>query len=538
MRLRYTLVSDWPPLAWLVRCRPGAPEIDVFHGPRVELAAEWFCEAVWDGAFADGDFDRTDLVFGSGARARESDGVCFVSSGSTVDRLQSIDAGDASWVSNSLPCLLGSVGATLDPTYPGYFTDLKSISKGLGRYTRQLATSAGPVQLTYYHNLRWDGTRLIETPKPPGLRGTGGAFGTFADYRGFLAGTIGRLAENMEAPSRVERYRLLGTISSGYDSAAAAALARPHGLTEAISFGSASSGEPDSGEIIADVLGVRLTILARHAWRAASFAEVPFVAADAKGEDVYFKGAEPLLARRVLLTGFHGDRVWDRAARTDADFVRGDQSGLSLSEYRLWAGFLHCPLPFAGGRQAASIRAVSRSRELARWHTGSYYSRPICRRILEEAGVPRDAFGRWKKSVSVLFSAQEGFLTPSSFADYRFWLERHADEWRRRGLVPPTLTEGADRWRDARHAVARVLEGLAHAAPRRLWMLRSAAQRVVTLGRRERLFRHLFPWAMERAKQRYATAPLDEPPPPPPRAPPSHERSAVEASLSAARALG
>jgi len=529
MRFRYTLVADWPPLAWLARCRPGERVIDVFHGPRVELAADWFCEAVWDGSFADGDFDRTDRVFGSGARARVRDEVCFVSSGSTVDRLQSIDALDATWVSNSLPCLLGSVGATIDPTYPGYFTDLKAISKGLSRYTRQLATSAGPVRLTYYHNLMWDGTHLVETPKPAGP----GAFATFTAYRSFLAGTIGRLAANMEAPSRVERYRLLGTISSGYDSAAAAALARPHGLTEAISFGSASSGEPDSGEIIADVLGVRLTILARHAWRAASFAEVPFVAADAKGEDVYFKGAETLLARRVLLTGFHGDRVWDRAARTDADFVRGDQSGLSLSEYRLWAGFLHCPLPFVGGRQAASIRAVSRSRELAPWHTGSYYSRPICRRILEEAGVPRDAFGRWKKSVSVLFSAQEGFLTPASFADYRFWLERHADEWRRRGLVPPSLAAGADLWRDSRYAIARVLEGLAHAAPRRLWMLRSAARRVVTLGRRERLFRHLFPWAMERAKQRYASAPLDDPSPPAP-----HERSAVEASHTAARVLG
>jgi hypothetical protein len=534
MRLRYTPVSDWPPLAWLARCRPRAPAIDVFHGPRVERAADWFCEAVWDGAFAAGDLDRTDLVYGSGARARAGDGVCFVSSGSTVDRLQSIDAGDASWVSNSLPCLLGAVGATLDPTYPGYLPDLKSISKGLARYTRALATSAGPVRLTYYHNLRWDGTRLVETPKPPGPGPE--AFRTFGAYRGFLAGTIGRLAENMEAPSRVERYRLLGTISSGYDSAAAAALARPYGLTEAISFGSASSGEPDSGEIIADVLGVRLTILARHAWRASSFAEVPFVAADAKGEDVYFKGAESALDGRVLLTGFHGDRVWDRAARSDADFVRGDQSGLSLSEYRLWAGFLHCPLPFAGGRQADAIRAVSRSRELAPWHTGSYYSRPICRRILEDAGVPRDAFGRWKKSVSVLFSAQEGFLTPSSLADYRFWLERHADEWRRRGLVPPSLADGADLWRESRYALARVLEGLAHVAPRRLWMLRSAAQRVVTLGRREQLFRHLFPWAMERAKQRYATAPLDEPSPP--RAPPSHERSAVEDSHTAARALG
>ena len=528
MRFHYTSMADWPPLAWLARCRRDETTVAVFHGPRVEIADDWFCEAVWDGAFADGDFDRTDLVFGSGARARAG-GVCFVSSGSTVDRLQSLDTGDASWVSNSLPCLLAGVGASLDPTYAGYSTDLKSISKGLTRYVPVLHTSAGPVRLTYFHNLVWDGAGLLARRKPPGAK----PFGTFAAYRGFLAGMIGRLADNMGAPSRAEPYRLLGTISSGYDSAAAAGLARPCGLIEAISFGSASSGEPDSGEIIADVLGVRLTILARHAWRAASFAEVPFVAADAKGEDVYFKGAESLLARRVLLTGFHGDRVWDRAARTDEGFVRGDQSGLSLTEYRLWAGFLHCPLPFAGARQAASIRALSRSRELDPWHTGAYYSRPICRRILEEAGVPRDAFGRWKKSVSVLFSAQEGFLTPASLADYRFWLERHADEWRRRGLVPPSLAASADLWRGSRYTVARVLEGLAHAAPRRLWMLRSAAQRIVTLGRRERLFRHLFPWAMERAKQRYATAPLDEPPSPPPREP-----SAAEASHIAVRAFG
>lgn len=527
MRFHYTHVANWPPLAWLARCRGGEATIDVFHGPRVEISADWFCEAVWDGAFADGDFDRTDLVFGSGARARAG-GVCFVSSGSTVDRLQSLQTGDTSWVSNSLPCLLVGAAGSLDPTYAGFFTDLKSISNGLRRYVPVLRTSAGAVRLTYYHNLVWDRARLVETPKPAGAE----PFGTFAAYRGFLAGTIGRLAENMSAPSRAESYRMLGTISSGYDSAAAAALARPYGLTEAISFGGASSGEPDSGEIIADVLGVRLNILARPAWRAASFAEVPFVAADAKGEDVYFKGAESLLARRVLLTGFHGDRVWDRAARTDADFVRGDQSGLSLSEYRLWAGFLHCPLPFAGARQAASIRAISRSRELAPWHTGAYYSRPICRRILEEAGVPRDVFGRWKKSASVLFSAQEGFLTPASLADYRFWLERHADEWRRRGLTPPSLAPGADSWRDSRYAIARVLEGLAHAAPRRLWLLRSAAQRILTLGRRERLFRHLFPWAMERAKQRYASAPLDEP-----RVTP-REPSALEASCIPARALG
>ena len=507
MRLRYILSADWPPLAWLARCRRGETTIDVLHGAGVETGADWFSEAVWDGPFAAGDFDGTDLVFGSGGRLRD-DGITFVSPGSTVDRLQSLEGAATTYVSNSLPCLLAAVGGSLDPTYPDYFADFKSIRHGLARARRTLGTSAGPVRLTYFHNLRWDGARLHETPKPSPAR----PFATFAAYRGFLAGTVARLAENMDGPGRDRPLRLLGTISSGYDSGAAAALARPYGLTEAISFGSASSGESDSGEVIADALGVRLTIVARAGWRAASFAEVPFVAADAKGEDVYFKGAEATLAGRVLLTGFHGDRVWDRRAGANPDLARGDQSGLSLSEYRLWAGFLHCPLPFAGARQAAAIGALSRSREMAPWHTGSYYSRPICRRILEDAGVPRDAFGRWKKSVSVLFFAPEGFLTPASLADYRIWLERHADEWRRRGLAPPSLvSENADPWRGPRYAVARALEGLAHAAPRRLWFLRSAAQRIATLGRRERLFRHLFPWATERAKLRYATAALDDP---------------------------
>src|SRR3989304_1630101 len=86
-RIAYTAVPDWPPLAWLARCRPGRTTVDVFHGLRVEGTPQWFVEAVWADRYAEADFDRTDLVFGSGGRLRNGM-LTFVSSGSTVDRLQ------------------------------------------------------------------------------------------------------------------------------------------------------------------------------------------------------------------------------------------------------------------------------------------------------------------------------------------------------------------------------------------------------------------------------------------------------------------
>jgi hypothetical protein len=345
---------------------------------------------------------------------------------------------------------------------------------------------------------------LREVPKPS----ADVHFPAFARYRDFLSDALGRIAENMRAPQRARSVRWLGTISSGYDSATAATLARPHGLVDAISFGRASTGDLDSGEVIADTLGIRLSILSRESWRAGAQSEVPFVAADAKGEDVYFLAAQDDLDGRVLLTGFHGDRVWDRRAHPDAgDVARGDQSGLSLSEYRLWAGFIHFPLPFAGVRQSAEITAISRSPEMAPWHTGGNYSRPICQRVLEEAGVPRRAFGQWKKTASVLFFTHDQLLSPASQADHHAWLESHLAEWRARGMSPPgTIPTEPGRWYAPGRAVARFLEGIARLAPRRLWWMRSAAQRIANVGGRERLFRYLFPWAMEHATRRYGTA--------------------------------
>ena len=50
----YEEVSEWLALAWLCICDQKSSLIRVYHGPAVELQPSWFCEAVWDSEFQDG----------------------------------------------------------------------------------------------------------------------------------------------------------------------------------------------------------------------------------------------------------------------------------------------------------------------------------------------------------------------------------------------------------------------------------------------------------------------------------------------------
>ena len=99
-RLRPTVVPGWPKLAWVAKMRNGFHEIEVLCGPLVERGDDWIAEAVWAGPFIHGDFDKTDLVFGTGIRIRRNRTV-FVTSGTVFDRLVFCQRGDSWHVSNS-----------------------------------------------------------------------------------------------------------------------------------------------------------------------------------------------------------------------------------------------------------------------------------------------------------------------------------------------------------------------------------------------------------------------------------------------------
>jgi hypothetical protein len=500
MRLEFISVPDWPPLAWLARCNPGGSVISIFHGSRVETQDEWFCEAAWAGDYDSGDFDQTDIITGSGGRLRDGK-LVFVSSGSTVDRLNSLEEKDVTWVSNSLSCLLAAVEARVDPSFPTYFRLLRTMVKGIKSYERFLPTSAGRAQLTYFDNLVWDGHNLTLQAKP----GNGRDFSSFSRYYAFLQSSMQSMAENMADARRNHPYEFLSTASSGYDSTTVTTLAKQFGCKQVLCIDHARHEMEDSGEPLVNFLGLTPVAVKRTAWTATAFAEVPFMAADSHGGDVFFRGAEPLLSGKVLLTGFHGDKMWDKHPKDISEnIVRGDQSGLSLTDYRLMAGFLHCSIPFWGVRQIRDVCAISNSSEMKPWDVPGDYSRPICRRIVEGAGVPRDMFGVKKLATWVKLMRQRAFLSEDSMKDYIDWLGANRMEWVRHGRVPPLRSLALDHMELSCRLAFKYRfskrQGLSRQALRY-----SGLQFVANLvyDRPTRLRRYVFPWAIEHVKRSY-----------------------------------
>ena len=342
----------------VTQCRSKSP---FTTGRESKHVPRWFCEAAWPGDFSAGDLDQAEVVTGSGARLRD-DGITFVSASSTVDRLHCLELGDDLLVSNSLPCTLHVADATLVPSYPRYNRDVSSIQSGLHGYKQTLTTSAGELQFVYHDNLHWDGRSQQRRQKP----NASPEFGSYAGYTGFLEESLRLVAENARATDRTTgTYDLLATISTGYDSPTVAVLAYRCGCRDTICFDRAQGGLDDHGDEIARILGYQVHTVSRNAWKQRRFPEVPAIAGGVL-PSVIFVGAEEHLSGKVLLTGYHGDKIW--ALDNDClgpDLVRGDCSGLGLTEYRLWTGFLHGPLPFWGARKADQIAAISKSDELS-----------------------------------------------------------------------------------------------------------------------------------------------------------------------------
>jgi len=416
MHLELCRIDGWPKLAWVAQIPAGSQTVRVLHGPMVETMDDWCAEAVWAGNFAEGGFDRTDLVFGSGVRVRDGK-VVFVSSGTVFDRLWHGLAGQYHYVSNSLPALLAAAGLSLLVDYADYSRDIRTISRGLGNRAAAIPLSSGEAVSTYFNNLVYDGKTLHEQPKPDPAP----EFRTYADYYQYLVRTAEALGANLSDPARRHGVVPLAGISSGYDSCATAVISRHAGCTRTVTIRDPASlwRGSDSGAPVARRLGMDCREYPR---KARNYPLEPAIWAAGGRAGILswalFDFPEPLC---LFFTGWHGEKMWDHVSHDHPDpFVRRDPGSLDFCEYRLIKGVFQCPVPFWAARHNHETRAVTLSQDMAPWCTNKDYDKPIARRIVEEAGVPGNLFGTLKKNTS----HEEPFHWPyspdarASFVDY------------------------------------------------------------------------------------------------------------------------
>ena len=328
-----------------------------------------------------------------------------------MDRLLYAESGARLAVANSLPLLLAATGGQLDPHHDYRHESWTSLD-GIWRYDPTFSV-LGPADLSY-RQLIYRSMTLRDGSISCSYREPGPSFRTFEDYSEHLRLVLARLAQNARDRARRRPMEITTTLSSGYDSTAAATMARELGAAECFNRPRSNSVVPrwlspghvdDSGTGTAEALGMRCVPLPSGV-PANADDELSFLAATAAGKETVFHGMAAHMHHRdrptVIFTGYHGGKVWDVATPdsyvTD-DILRGDASGLGLAEVRLRSGFINAPLPFIGARRIADLRAISRSPEMQPWRLGNTYDRPIPRRIAEEAGVPRTAFGQRKRAV-------------------------------------------------------------------------------------------------------------------------------------------
>ena len=430
MRLRFSPVPSLPLLAWCadISAATTTGDVGVVHGTAVETSDDWFVEGAWDGPYGEHDLAGY-FMAGSGGAARPHS-VTFFGPSHNLEYLVVYEREGVRCVSNSLAFALATAGDALNPTYPFYQNRFSAILHGPHHRVVSVPTQRGVLTLVSQSDVHVGGDGRLDFV----AKTSGREFTSFEDYRGFLSQAIGAILANASDGGRGQVYRPVAAVSSGYDSVAAAALATEAGCREALTMRRVGrNGElVDHGGPAANALGLAVAEADRLDYsRREGLPEAEFYACGFLAQETVMLGWEDHLPGRILVTGFHGDAIWGDTPRP------GLSAGGSLGEFRRRVGFLQVPVPFIGEAGAPSLRRLSRSQDMEPWSLGGPYDRPIARRLAEDAGVPREAFGMVKRGYVAKFALpwraqptrRSGGelsldLSAASASDFRGWRKR------------------------------------------------------------------------------------------------------------------
>lgn len=412
---------DIPKLGWLVeRDKLG------FHctvGKAVEVFENGFIEGVWAGDFSDLSTALGAETYGSGVYFGNGEPT-FIQRKDVREFtfiLRDLKIG-RDYISNSLPFILAAANITesslilskLDECLvSATFEELKS---GFHKANPLVAkTKRYQIFRLCYADFYFDQNGSIKFIKNFTIK----KFSSYRQYKNYLLNTISSVFKNGAHPKRKVPLSPVTSISRGYDSVAVSALAAQCGCRDAVTL----AVRGDNGASIGRTLGLQVykfqhvlikSFIQRFARRKRLLVgeldtkSTPkaheFIATAGIGDDITSASFEPVLENKIFLSGVGGDGNWEKGAKPNLGMQKQIAQSTSLTEFRLRVGFAHFPPILSGSLWTGSLVELSSSKEMRPFSVGGDYDRPIARRIIEEAGVARSAFGKKKKGQNPYFT--------------------------------------------------------------------------------------------------------------------------------------
>lgn len=402
--------NNIPSLSWI--CKINKNKYSFTIGNKVENTKKLIFEGAWSGNFENiTNLNKSEFVFGSGALINKK--ITFIPPKHIFEGLFVIKdkKNKISYVSNSLVYIINKYIKTKKFIIKKISTKLNTSINiaselGIDRYSPKILETKKYIlyrMLFYNFNIDNDGnikTKLLLPKK---------YFNNFYEYQKFLTNKIKDLFNNAKSKHRKTKYLPISTISKGYDSPTVSIFAKKNGCKEALTLNANINGMNDSGVKLARMIG--LTPYAyKHILnmnnKSANIKNLnininpdlekiayEFIATGGIGDDIAYYPFRERLKNRILLTGTFGDSVWSKNSEVKPGISCTIPYMKSITEYRLNNNFIFFPVPVLTARFPAPIIKISNSKELQEYSNGSKYDRPICRKIIESFGVPRNWFG-------------------------------------------------------------------------------------------------------------------------------------------------
>jgi len=440
-----------PALAYAIEIVAGRAVVSAVCGPAVEVDDLGLFAGAWAGPFELGSIEHAATSIGTAIRFTAT-GIVAVAGTASASQLYFCRIGPRLVVSNSLAFALAKAQDQLVTSYPFYPQDLCTFVFGSHRYQQAVPTQRGQLSIFYGAMSISEDLYLkpAAVPEPP-------RFSDFESYRTYLETETKAIFANAADPRRSVRYLPLAALSAGYDSPAAAVIARDAGCTDGVTFGQPvdrAESDEDSGAAIAATLGLKIKEYRTFAYREREdMPELEFIASSFGAGQVYLTATGAALTGRLVVSGYGGDRIWERnfakKARPHFPIYIG---GYSQNEFYLRAPALDFSVPLIGARRFDDVGAISRSVAMAPWSIGGHYDRPIARRIVEEAGVSRGTFATRKRRVTPDYDNLsrravnlDRFFSPASRVAFDAWFATNRPIKRSQALRHRLLSDSVGR---------------------------------------------------------------------------------------------